>query len=327
VKGQPAAKRALEIAAAGGHSLLLMGPPGAGKSMAGAALCRLLPPMTTDEALESAAIASLGGRFVLGAMGATPHLPPAITRQVRWRWWAVARHRARARSRWRTMVCCSSTSFPSFPRAALEALREPLGDRAHHHLTAARRADFPAQFQLIAAMNPCPCGYLGSSQKSCRCTPDQVARYQAKLSGPLVDRIDLHVEVPAVASADLLQAPAGESSADIRARCTAARKRAVARQGVANQALQGRELDTHLLLDEAAAKFLMWPPPAWAGRRAAPTARSSGAHHCRPGRRPQYPGQPCGRSHAVPAGVAHQLAPKSIVMANEVKQSMPSNRF
>jgi magnesium chelatase family protein len=105
-------------------------------------------------------------------------------------------------------------------------------------------------------MNPCPCGYLGSAQKVCRCTPDQVARYQSKLSGPLIDRIDLHLEVPAVAAADLLQASAGESSAVIRQRCTLARERAVTRQGKANQALQGQEIDDYLLLDDAAAKFL-----------------------------------------------------------------------
>ncbi|HEY5580267.1 MAG TPA: ATP-binding protein, partial [Rhodoferax sp.] len=114
----------------------------------------------------------------------------------------------------------------------------------------------PARFQLIGAMNPCPCGYLGSAQKACRCTPDQVARYQSKLSGPLVDRIDLHVEVPALPAADLLQASAGEATAVIRARCTAARERAMARQGKSNHALQGQEIDTYLLLDEAAAKFL-----------------------------------------------------------------------
>jgi magnesium chelatase family protein len=105
-------------------------------------------------------------------------------------------------------------------------------------------------------MNPCPCGYLGSPQKACRCTPDQVSRYQGKLSGPLIDRIDLHVEVPALPSADLLNAPPGESTASIRARCTEARERAIQRQGKSNQALQGKEIDQHLVLDAAAAKFL-----------------------------------------------------------------------
>ena len=146
--------------------------------------------------------------------------------------------------------------FPEFPRAALEALREPLETGTITIARAARRSEFPARFQLIGAMNPCPCGYLGSSQKACRCTPDQVARYQGKLSGPLVDRIDLHVEVPAVASTELMQAPPGEPSAAIQARCVAARERAITRQGKPNQALQGQEIDTFVLLDDAAAKFL-----------------------------------------------------------------------
>jgi magnesium chelatase family protein len=146
--------------------------------------------------------------------------------------------------------------LPEFPRAALEALREPL-ESGHITISrAARRAEFPARFQLIAAMNPCPCGYLGSRLKACRCTPDQVARYQGKLSGPLLDRIDLHVEVGALLPEDLLQAPPGEGTASIRGRCAAARERALQRQGKPNQALQGKELDKHAALDPAALKFL-----------------------------------------------------------------------
>jgi magnesium chelatase family protein len=146
--------------------------------------------------------------------------------------------------------------LPEFPRAALEALREPLESGTITISRAARRSEFPARFQLIGAMNPCPCGYLGSTQKTCRCTPDQVARYQGKLSGPLVDRIDLHIEVPAVTNSELMQATSGESSAVIQARCTAARALAVERQGKPNQALQGQELDKFVLLEDAAAKFL-----------------------------------------------------------------------
>jgi magnesium chelatase family protein len=146
--------------------------------------------------------------------------------------------------------------FPQFPRAALEALREPLETGTITISRAARRSEFPARFQMIGAMNPCPCGYLGSPLKACRCTPDQVARYQGKLSGPLLDRIDLHVEVPALPPQDLVQAPPGESSHDIRERCSAARERAVARQGKTNQALQGQEIDEHLALDAAAIRFL-----------------------------------------------------------------------
>lgn len=255
VKGQLGAKRALEIAAAGGHSLLLMGPPGAGKSMLAQRFAGLLPPMSTDEALQSAAIASLGGRFALAQWGQRPTCHPHHTAS------AVALVGGGSPPRPGEISLAHHgvlflDEFPEFSRAALEALREPLETGRITISRAARRADFPAQFQLIAAMNPCPCGYLGSTQKTCRCTPDQVARYQGKLSGPLVDRIDLHVDVPAVDSHELIQAPTGESSADIRARCIVARERSVARQGVSNQALQGRALEQHLLLDEAAAKFL-----------------------------------------------------------------------
>ena len=255
VKGQAGAKRALEIAAAGGHSLLLMGPPGSGKSMLAHRFAGLLPAMTVDEALQSAAIASLSGRFLLERWGQRPTCSPHHTAS------AVA------------LVGGGSPPRPGeisqahhgvlfldelleFPRAALEALREPLESGTITISRAARRSEFPARFQMIGAMNPCPCGYLGSSQKACRCTPDQVARYQGKLSGPLIDRIDLHVEVPALPAVDLLQAPPGESTSSIRERCTAARARAVARQGKSNHALQGKEIDDHLVLDDAAAKFL-----------------------------------------------------------------------
>ena len=255
VKGQLGAKRALEIAAAGGHSLLLMGPPGAGKSMLAQRFAGLLPAMTTEEALQSAAVASLGGRFSLDQWAQRPTCHPHHTAS------AVALVGGGSPPRPGEISLAHNgvlflDELPEFPRAALEALREPLETGRITISRAARRADFPARFQLIAAMNPCPCGYLGAAQKACRCTPDQVARYQGKLSGPLIDRIDLHVEVPAVNTAELMHAPPGEPTAAIQARCAAARARAMARQGVANQALQGQALDQHLLLDDAAAKFL-----------------------------------------------------------------------
>ncbi len=255
VKGQAGAKRALEIAAAGGHSLLLVGPPGSGKSMLAQRFAGLLPPMTVDEALQSAALASLGGRFSLEKWATRPTGSPHHSAS------AVALVGGGSPPRPGEISLAHNgvlflDELPEFPRAALEALREPLETGRITISRAARRAEFPARFQLVAAMNPCPCGYLGSRLKACRCTPDQVARYQGKLSGPLLDRIDLHVEVGALPPEDLLHAPPGESTASLRQRCATARERAVQRQGKPNQALQGQEIDVHSALEPAAAKFL-----------------------------------------------------------------------
>jgi magnesium chelatase family protein len=161
---------------------------------------------------------------------------------------------------------------PEFPRAALEALREPLETGRITISRAARQASFPARFQLVAAMNPCPCGWLGApagGMRGCRCTPDAVARYQGKLSGPLIDRIDLQVEVLAASPAELLAAPAGEASAVVAARVTAARDRALQRQGQPNAHLAPGEIDAHCLLDDAAARFLRQAADrlGWSGRR------------------------------------------------------------
>jgi magnesium chelatase family protein len=158
--------------------------------------------------------------------------------------------------------------LPEFPRAALEALREPLETGTISIARAARRAEFPARFQLIAAMNPCPCGYLGSATRTCRCSPDQVSRYQSKLSGPLLDRIDLHIEVPSLPAQNLLNAPPGESTETIAARSLAARERALARQGCANAALQGQAIDTHSRLDDSATTLLQKAAAklGWSGR-------------------------------------------------------------
>jgi magnesium chelatase family protein len=255
VKGQAAAKRALEIAAAGGHSLLLMGPPGSGKSMLAQRFAGLLPTMTVEEALESAALASLVGRFSLERWATRPTGSPHHSAS------AVALVGGGSPPRPGEISLAHNgvlflDELPEFARAALEALREPLESGRITISRAARRAEFPARFQLIAAMNPCPCGYLGSRLRACRCTPDQIARYQGKISGPLLDRIDLHVEVGALSPEDLLLAPAGESTADIRARSAAAHERSLQRQGKPNQALHGKELDLHAAVDPTAITFL-----------------------------------------------------------------------
>ncbi len=267
VKGQLGARRALEIAAAGGHSLLLTGPPGSGKSMLAHRFAGLLADMTSEEALQSAALASLGGSFSLSRWARRPTCSPHHTAS------AVALVGGGSPPRPGEISLAHHgvlflDELPEFPRTALEALREPLETGTITISRAARRCEFPAHFQLIAAMNPCPCGYLGSAHRACRCTPDQVARYQGRISGPLMDRIDLHVEVGAVAPSDLLQADPGESSACVRARSSAARERALSRQGKVNHHLQGQELDLHLLLDESATRFLNAAATrlGWSGR-------------------------------------------------------------
>ena len=256
VKGQAGARRALEIAAAGGHSLLLLGPPGSGKSMLAQRLAGVLPAMSVDEALQSAAVASLVGRFSLERWGLRPTCNPHHTAS------AVALVGGGSPPRPGEISLADHgvlflDELPEFSRAALEALREPLESGHITIARAAQRAQFPARFQLVAAMNPCPCGYRGSSQRTCRCTPDQVSRYQSKLSGPLLDRIDLHMEVPALPVQDLLgAAPPSESSAVVRARVVQARGLALQRQGQPNQALQGKAIDQYVLLEPAAAQFL-----------------------------------------------------------------------
>jgi magnesium chelatase family protein len=267
VRGQAGAKRALEIAATGQHNLLLEGPPGTGKSMLAARLPGLLPPLDPAEALEAAAVRSLQAGFdprcwaqrpfraphhtasgVALVGGGSPPRPGEIS---------MAHHGVLFLDEW-----------PEFPRPALEALREPLETGRVHIARAARSSEFPARFQLVAAMNPCPCGHLGNPLRSCRCSPEAVSRYRNRLSGPLLDRIDLAVTVPVLPPSELDAAPSGDRSATVAARVARARERALARQGKPNAALGPSELDLHAPLRPAARALMQQAATklGWSGR-------------------------------------------------------------
>ena len=265
VHGHYQAKRALEIAAAGRHNLLMLGPPGTGKSMLASRLPGILPQLNDEEALESAAIASVGD---------VPFDPR------RWRHppYRAPHHTASAPAlvgggsnpkpgevSLATHGVLFLDELPEFDRKVLEVLREPLETGEITISRAARQVDFPARFQLIAAMNPCPCGYLGDASGRCRCTPDQVQRYRGRISGPLVDRIDMHIEVARVPQEMLRVGREGgeESSAVIRARVIAARERALRRSGRPNGLLTPPLIkrdcplseDGHRLLEQAIDKL------------------------------------------------------------------------
>jgi magnesium chelatase family protein len=242
VKGQLHAKRAMEVAAAGRHSVLLVGPPGAGKTMLATRFAGLLPLMTDDEALEAAAVQSLISGFSVDGWKVRPFRAPHHTSSGA----ALVGGGSVPRPGEISLAHCGVLfldELPEFDRRVLEVLREPLESGRVTIARATRHADFPARFQLIAAMNPCPCGYLGHPLNRCRCTPDQVLRYQSRISGPLLDRIDMQIEVGPVPP-DVLQADAnGEPSEAIAARVAAAFRRQVERQGKANQQLSPREID------------------------------------------------------------------------------------
>jgi magnesium chelatase family protein len=264
VLGQALARRALEIAAAGGHNVLMIGPPGAGKTMMARRMAGILPPLAFDEALEATSVHSVAG------------LLPAGIRLLEQRPFRAPHHTIS------DIALVGGGQLPrpgeislahagvlfldemaEFSRRALEVLRQPLEEGTVRIARAARTASFPARFMLIGAMNPCPCGFAGDPVRVCRCTPAHVARYTSRLSGPLRDRIDLTVAVAAVPPYEIQSDGLAESSAAIRARVMAARDRQLARAGVLNARLHGRTLraraslaaDARPLVAQATAKL------------------------------------------------------------------------
>ena len=258
VRGQFQAKRALEVAAAGGHSLLMIGPPGSGKSMLAQRLQGLLPPLTDEEALEVATVASVShAGFDPARWGLPPFRAPHHTAS------GVALVGGGSSPRPGEVTLAHHgllflDELPEFDRSVLEVLREPLESGQITVSRAARQADFPARFQLVAAMNPCPCGYLGDASGKCACTPDQVLRSRAKISGPLLDRIDVQLTVPRVERAALTAetAPPSETSATVRARVVACRERQLRRQGKPNARLSTPEIE-QFCAPESAARALL----------------------------------------------------------------------
>lgn len=256
VRGQQQARRALEIAAAGAHSLLMIGPPGSGKSMLATRLPGILPPLSDEEALEVAAVASVGqGGFDARRWGRRPFRSPHHTAS------GVALVGGGSSPKPGEITLAHHgvlflDELPEFDRHVLEVLREPL-ETGHITISrAARQADFPARFQLVAAMNPCMCGYLGDSLGKCRCTPDQVARYRGRLSGPLLDRIDIQVFVPRVQHEVLTAAAPAEDSATVRSRVTRCLAVQRERAGKPNAQLSVKEVERDCRLDAAARKLL-----------------------------------------------------------------------
>jgi magnesium chelatase family protein len=253
VRGQHRARRALEIAAAGGHSILFSGPPGTGKTLLASRLPSILPPMSDEDALEVASIYSIAQ--TAQPFGVRPFRSPHHTASAA----ALVGGGSQPKPGEITLAhhgVLFLDELPEFDRKVLEVLRQPLESHEVVISRAARQVTFPACFQLIAAMNPCPCGYFSDGSNRCKCSPDHIGRYRARLSGPLLDRIDLHIEVPALPASDLQKNQPSEASASVRERVIAAHNRQMSRQQYANHALTPNALDQHAVLGDAEQRLM-----------------------------------------------------------------------